>query len=156
MYGRAEFDLLNGLRKWCVFVAFGNVIVTSLQESDIELFSLLIDDGDLTDAAHVVGELAWMTNWIEIAGDLGATHARVIAGKAEPSEEALKMSVRGQMRLSLPRGSRPFVMRRTLKLLVESGNFNTLVPHCKGNNNQKRKGDKTTTEDDFLEAMQHK
>ena len=68
---------------------------SALEESDIELFSLLIDNGDITDAAHVVGELAWMTNWIEIAGYLGAKHARVIAGKAEPSEEALQMSVRG-------------------------------------------------------------
>jgi sugar phosphate isomerase/epimerase len=68
---------------------------SALQESNIELFSLLIDNGDITDTTHAARDLAWMANWIEIAGDLGAKRARVIAGKAEPSEEALKMSVRG-------------------------------------------------------------
>jgi sugar phosphate isomerase/epimerase len=56
---------------------------------------LLIDDGDLTDSATRDRDLKWITSWIEAAAILGAENARVIAGKAEPSPEALALSVDG-------------------------------------------------------------
>jgi hypothetical protein len=66
----------------------------ALQSANIELFSLLIDEGDITHPTHAERDLAWIERWLEIAGHLGAKRARVIAGKST-SEEALQRSVRG-------------------------------------------------------------
>ena len=59
----------------------------ALQEAGVELFSLLIDAGDITqpDPTRREQELAWIRSWLIVAGFVGATHARVIAGYAEIS-----------------------------------------------------------------------
>jgi sugar phosphate isomerase/epimerase len=67
----------------------------ALDAAGVELFSLLIDDGDITHPQYGERDLAWISRWIETAGALGATATRVIAGKAAPSEEALKRSITG-------------------------------------------------------------
>jgi sugar phosphate isomerase/epimerase len=66
---------------------------SALQAAKIELFSLLIDEGDITRPEHAERDLAWIERWLEIAGYLGAKRARVIAGKST-SEDALQRSVR--------------------------------------------------------------
>lgn len=71
----------------------------ALDAAGVELFSLLIDAGDITDAEHHARDLAWVGTWIETAGKLGAQRARVIAGKAEPSAEALSRSAAGLRQL---------------------------------------------------------
>jgi sugar phosphate isomerase/epimerase len=55
----------------------------SVQSAGVELFSVLIDDGDIThpDPEQRHMETQWIRGWIEIAGKLGAGHVRVIAGK---------------------------------------------------------------------------
>lgn len=68
---------------------------SALEAAHVELFSLLIDDGDITHPEHGERDLAWIRSWLEVAGQLGARRARVIAGKADPTEEALAISVRG-------------------------------------------------------------
>ena len=67
---------------------------TALADADVELFSVLIDDGDITHASEAERDIAWIEKWIDIAGELGASCARVIGGKAEPSEETLAQSRR--------------------------------------------------------------
>ena len=57
--------------------------------------TLLIDDGDLTNPATRTRDLAWIASWVEAAAVLGAENARVIAGKAKPSAEALALSIDG-------------------------------------------------------------
>ncbi|MBZ0291609.1 MAG: sugar phosphate isomerase/epimerase, partial [Anaerolineae bacterium] len=49
---------------------------------------------------HGERDLAWIGEWIDIAGQLGAKRARVIAGKAEPSEAALEKSMAGLAQLA--------------------------------------------------------
>ncbi len=71
----------------------------ALQSAGVELFSLLIDDGDITDSVYGQRDLEWIAGWIETAGLLGAKCARVIAGKSQPSEEALERSIAGMRRL---------------------------------------------------------
>ena len=66
---------------------------SALQAANIELFSLLIDEGDLTHPDHAERDLAWIGRWLEIAEHLGARRARVIAGKST-SEGAQQRSVR--------------------------------------------------------------
>lgn len=64
----------------------------ALQDADVELFSLLIDEGDITHPSHAERDIAWIEKWIDIAGELGAKCARVIGGKAESTQETLAQS----------------------------------------------------------------
>ena len=64
----------------------------AFQDADVELFSLLIDEGDITHPSHAERDIAWIEKWIDIAGELGAKCARVIGGKAEPTQETLAQS----------------------------------------------------------------
>lgn len=63
----------------------------AIQSAGIELFSVLIDDGDIThpDPEQRRREMEWISGWIEIAGSLGASHARVIAGKQKAAERSV-------------------------------------------------------------------
>jgi hypothetical protein len=64
----------------------------AIEEADVELWSILIDDGDINHPQHAERDVAWMRTWLEVAGQLGSRNARVIAGKAEPSAESLAQS----------------------------------------------------------------
>lgn len=72
---------------------------SALQASHIELFSLLIDEGDITHPIHAQRDLGWIEHWLEIASLLGARRARVIAGKTV-SEDALQKSALALRRLA--------------------------------------------------------
>ncbi len=66
-----------------------------LQTTGVTLQTLLIDAGDITHPVHGARDQAWIASWIEIANELGAEHARIIAGKQAPSKETLDRSVAG-------------------------------------------------------------
>ena len=67
----------------------------AFQKSGVVIQTLLIDDGDITDSTTRDRDLKWIASWIEAASVLGAENARVIAGKAKSSPEALAFSVDG-------------------------------------------------------------
>jgi len=67
----------------------------ALEQAHIELFSLLVDGGDITHPTHGSRDLAWITSWAEVASQLGAKCIRVIAGKSQPTEETLQTSIQG-------------------------------------------------------------
>ena len=71
----------------------------SLDRAGVELFSLLIDDGDITHPEHGARDADWIGDWLETAGKLGAKCARVIAGKTV-DQEALDRSQQGLARLA--------------------------------------------------------
>jgi sugar phosphate isomerase/epimerase len=77
-----------------------NEFRSALEATNVELFSLLIDHGDITHPEHADRDLVWIGEWIETAGILGATCARAIAGKAAPSPAALEMSRHGLQTLA--------------------------------------------------------
>ena len=54
----------------------------AIGEAGIELFSVLIDAGDIThpDPAARAEEMAWIRSWLDISAQCGATHARVVGG----------------------------------------------------------------------------
>ncbi len=54
---------------------------SALDSAGVELFTILIDDGDITHPAHGQRDQAWISSWLETAGQLGARCSRVIAGK---------------------------------------------------------------------------
>jgi sugar phosphate isomerase/epimerase len=67
----------------------------SFAEAGVIIQTLLIDDGDLTNPETRDRDLAWMKDWIDVAGHLGAEHARLVAGKRKPDAAALSMAVDG-------------------------------------------------------------
>ncbi len=72
--------------------AYLSELRAAIAAADVELFSLLIDDGDITHPSEAERDIAWIEKWMDIAGELGAQCARVIGGKANPSEAALAQS----------------------------------------------------------------
>lgn len=58
---------------------------SELEAHGIDLYSVLIDAGDVAhpDPDQRMGEVAWVRGWLELAADLGARYARVIAGDAQ-------------------------------------------------------------------------
>ena len=64
----------------------------ALDEAEVELWSLLIDGGDVTNPVDGARDQRWIAGWIDTACALGARHARVIAGKSAPEPRALEAS----------------------------------------------------------------
>jgi sugar phosphate isomerase/epimerase len=72
----------------------------ALTAAGIELWSLLIDGGDITDPQHAARDEAWIAGWLPVAQRLGAARVRVSAGKAAPTPETLAQSVAALRRLA--------------------------------------------------------
>lgn len=66
-----------------------------LDAAGVVLSMLLIDDGDLTDAANHDATRAWIGGWIDTAAELGARSARVVAGKQKATPETLALACDG-------------------------------------------------------------
>lgn len=64
----------------------------ALEDAGVELWNLLIDDGDITHPEQGVRDRDWILRWMDVAGSLGARCVRVIAGKQEPTEETIRVS----------------------------------------------------------------
>lgn len=80
----------------------------ALAAAGVSLFSILIDDGDIThpDPARREADMAWIRRWVEIAGKCGAAKARVIAGMQaadaiEPIHDAPQIQLSVRQLLSL-------------------------------------------------------
>jgi sugar phosphate isomerase/epimerase len=95
----AEFGI--GTMELCHFhlpsrdAAYLAQLRAALQAANVELWSLLIDDGDITHPQNAARDLEWIKSWIDVAAQLGAKNARVIAGKGEPTPENLAKSRQG-------------------------------------------------------------
>ncbi len=72
----------------------------ALEISGIQLEALLIDDGDMSDPAHADHVEAWIGEWLDVAVALGATRARVSAGRSAPTPERLRESAQRIVRLA--------------------------------------------------------
>lgn len=72
----------------------------ALADAGVELFSLLVDGGDLTDPQYGDRDRAWIAAWLERAAVLGARCSRVIAGRGAPTAANLAVSVAGLRELA--------------------------------------------------------
>ena len=54
----------------------------AVEGAGVELFSVLIDAGDVTHSDGTVrdGEMVWIRSWLDVAAGCGASHARVVGG----------------------------------------------------------------------------
>jgi sugar phosphate isomerase/epimerase len=64
----------------------------TITTAGVELFSLLVDDGDATHPEHGERDLAWIQSWLEVGAALGSNCMRVIAGKQPTTAETLSLS----------------------------------------------------------------
>jgi sugar phosphate isomerase/epimerase len=57
-------------------------VAAAMKDAGVELFSILIDAGDITnpDVARRQQDLDWIRSWIDAAAACGASHVRVVAG----------------------------------------------------------------------------
>ncbi len=110
-YGPGEASLLDlpalvasrGLRRLeiCSFhlpardSAYLGELKRALADAGVRLQTLLIEAGDLSDPATAKRDAAWISGWVEVAEELGADNARIIAGKQRPSAEAIALSAQG-------------------------------------------------------------
>ncbi|GAB3758260.1 sugar phosphate isomerase/epimerase family protein [Microlunatus parietis] len=67
---------------------------SALADASITLDALLVDDGDLVDPVAADAHQEWISGWIGDAVALGATRARVIAGRQSPTPDRLAESGR--------------------------------------------------------------
>ena len=81
-------------------VSYLRAVRDAFSGSGVTIQTLLIDAGDLTGVEHATRDERWIADWIGVAAKLGAENARVIAGKAKPSPEALVRSIAALKRLT--------------------------------------------------------
>ncbi|NKB71421.1 MAG: TIM barrel protein [Candidatus Latescibacteria bacterium] len=72
----------------------------AIEAAEVELFTLLVDDGDLSHPEHGQRDRAWMEGWLEVAQALSSRCVRMIAGKQEPDADSLERSYQGLRYLS--------------------------------------------------------
>jgi sugar phosphate isomerase/epimerase len=71
--------------------------------ADVELFSILIDTGDISsaDEARRRSDMRLIEGWMDVAAELGVKAVRVVAGDAPPDDEAaLDRSIAGLRQLA--------------------------------------------------------
>ncbi len=107
---------------------------TELKQADVVLQTLLIDAGDIADPQHGVRDEAWIARWIETANELGAEHARIIAGKQKPTREAIDRSVAALRRLADGNAGSPvrLVTENWFDLLGDAATVNEVLDRLEG------------------------
>ena len=77
-------------------------LVDAVTSANIELFSILIDTGDIThhDPESREVDLATIRFWIDIAAEVGAEYVRIIAGDAEADDVTIGLAVDGLKELA--------------------------------------------------------
>jgi sugar phosphate isomerase/epimerase len=87
---------------------------STMEEAEVELWSFLIDGGDIAHPDYHERDTAWAEGWLDVAAQLGAKNARVSGGKQPPSAEAIARSERNLAQLSAA------AQKRGLRLMTEN------------------------------------
>lgn len=98
-----------------------NELRAALNASGVELFSILVDTGDISNADDELRmrDIRTIESWIDVAAQLGASAVRVVAGEGAPDDEAaLERSIAALRRLST------YARARNVRVLTE--NFRSL------------------------------
>jgi sugar phosphate isomerase/epimerase len=65
------------------------------RDAGVTITTMLIDDGDPSNAATHERDVRWINRWVDLAAEVGAQTARVVAGRQKPSPDTLALSVAG-------------------------------------------------------------
>ena len=87
---------------------------SAIEDSGVELWSTLIDDGDINDPEFGERDCQWIEMWLDRAAALGSKCARVIAGKQAPTEENVARSIANLTRLA------DYAQKRGIQVLAEN------------------------------------
>lgn len=87
---------------------------SAIEAAGVELWSLLIDGGDIAHPEHHIRDTAWAEQWLDVAKELGAKNARVSGGKQEPTPAAVARSTQNMARLA------DAAQRRGVRLMTEN------------------------------------
>ncbi len=99
----------------------------ALATSGIQVEALLIDDGDMTDPDHADRMEAWIGEWLDVAVALGATRARVSAGRSAPTPELLGGSAHRIKRLAASHPGVRVVIENWMGMLPSADSVLTLL-----------------------------
>ncbi len=91
-----------------------------IEQNNVALWALLIDEGDISHPTEGERWVEWNKKWIDVASELGSRHARIIAGKQEPTPENLNRSKEALQVLA------DYADSRQVRLLIE--NWFDLLP----------------------------
>jgi sugar phosphate isomerase/epimerase len=94
--------------------AYVRKLRSAIESAGVELWSLLIDDGDIAHPLHHERDATWVEIWLDVAAALGAKNARVSGGKQEPGQEAVARSERNMARLA------EAAQKRNVRLMTEN------------------------------------
>ena len=66
-----------------------NGMRAAIEQAGVELYSVLIDTGDISsaDAARRTADIALIKQWVDVAATLGAQGVRVVAGESESGDQ---------------------------------------------------------------------
>ena len=69
-------------------------LAAAARDAGVEIYSILVDDGDLTDTDPGCRKktLDMLGSWIGVAGTLGASRVRIVAGQAAPTPAAIALA----------------------------------------------------------------
>lgn len=93
---------------------------SALAASNITLDAILVDAGDLTHPTDVAAHEAWIGEWLDVATELGATRARVCAGRSAPTPETLQQGGEGLARLAVAHPGVRVITENWLELLADA------------------------------------
>jgi len=110
------------------------VYLGELRIANVRLQTLLIDAGDISHPEHGGRDTAWVAGWIEVANELGAENARIIAGKQKPTRDALDRSVKALHTLADGNAGSPLrlVTENWFDLLAEPAHVHYLLDRLEG------------------------
>lgn len=106
---------------------------SAMQDSNIQLLSLLVDEGDITHPQNGARDAAWIESWMPVAQELGAQKVRVIAGQSTPAG-ALQQSARTLKQLAARAGENGLRLttENWFDVLVSPQNVLQLLDACEG------------------------
>jgi len=104
----------------------------ALAEAEIDLDTLLIDDGDLTDPATAEQVETWVSEWLDVAEALGATRARVMAGNTALTPESLHTYAERLQRLAANHPNVRIVIENWLGTLSNAQAINAVLDETGG------------------------
>ena len=98
-----------------------DALVEAVSAADVELFSILIDTGDIShhDPESRMADFDTIRYWIDVAAEVGAEYVRIIAGDAAVDETSIALSAKGLNELSV------YADQQGVKVLTE--NFKKLA-----------------------------
>lgn len=114
--------------------AYLDELKAACASSGVVLQTLLIEAGDLSDPLTAGRDRRWIGGWIETAARLGAENARIIAGKQQPTPEALDLSARNLLQLAVDHAGAPvrLVTENWFALLPSPAEVNWLLDATEG------------------------